>query len=74
MNDLRILQEKDNESLQAEIKDLKETLVMREACHTKQKDLFKTMAANGQSELNKARAVISNLSEGMKACEGKCNV
>ena len=47
---------------------------MREECHTKQKDLFKTMAANGQSELNKARAVISNLSEGMKACEGKCNV
>ena len=38
MNDLRILQEKDNESLQAEIKDLKETLVMREECHTKQKD------------------------------------
>ena len=57
MNYLRILQEKDNESLQAEIKDLKETLVMREECHTKQKDLFKTMAANGQSELNKAEGL-----------------
>ena len=32
MNDLRILQEKDNESLQAEIKDLKETLVMKGLC------------------------------------------
>ena len=74
MNDLRIQQGKDNESLQAEMKDLKETLVMREECYTKQKDLFKTMAANGHSELNKARAVISNLSEGMKACEGKSNV
>ena len=29
------------------------------------------MAANAQSELDKARAVISILSEGMKACEGK---
>ena len=47
---------------------------MREECHTKQKDIFKTMAANSQSELNKARAVISNLSEGMTACEGKSNV
>ena len=74
LNDLHILQEKVNEFLQAEIKDLKETLVMREECHTKQKDIFKTMAANSQSELNKARAVISNLSEGMTACEGKSNV
>ena len=29
------------------------------------------MAANAQSELDKSRAVISILSEGMKACEGK---
>ena len=73
MNNLRIRQEKENESLQTEIKDLKETLVMREKCHAKQKDIFKKMAANAQNELNKARAVISNLSEGMKAYEGKSN-
>ena len=68
LNDLHILQEKVKESLQAEIKDLKETLVMREECHKKQKGLFKTMTANAQGELNKARAVTSNLSEGMTAC------
>ena len=66
MNNLRIRQEKENESLQTEIKDLKVTLVMREKCHAKQKDIF-------MNELNKARAVISNLSEGMKAYEGKSN-
>ena len=74
MNDLRIQQGKENESLQTEIKDLRETLSIREKCHTKQKDIFKKMAANSQSELDKARAVISNLSEGMKGCEGKSNV
>ena len=73
MNNLRIRQEKENESLQTEIKDLKETLVLREKCRAKQKDIFKKMAANAQNELNKARAVISNLSEGMKAYEGKSN-
>ena len=71
MDDLRIQHEKENESLQTEIKDLKYTLGMREKSHTRQKDLFKKMAANAQSELDKARAVISNLSEGIKACEGK---
>ena len=71
MDDLRIQHEKENESLQTEIKDLKDTLLRREKSHTRQKDLFKKMAANAQSELDKARAVISNLSEGMKACEGK---
>ena len=74
MKDLRIQQGKENESLQTEIKDLRETLSIREKCHTKQKDIFKKMAANSQSELDKARAVISNLSEGMKGCEGKSNV
>ena len=74
MNDLRIQQGKENESLQTEIKDLRETLSIREKCHTKQKDIFKKMAANSQSELDKARAVISNLSEGMKGCEGKSNI
>ncbi|CAH3033270.1 unnamed protein product [Pocillopora meandrina] len=69
MDDLRIQYEKENESLQTEIKDLKDTLLRREKCHTRQKDLFKKMAANAQSEVDKARAVISNLSEGMKACE-----
>ena len=71
MDDLRIQHEKENESLQTEIKDLKYTLGMREKSHTRQKDLFKKKAANSQSELDKARAVISNLSEGIKACEGK---
>ena len=74
MNDLRIQQGKENESLQTEMKDLRETLSIREKCHTKQKDIFKKMAANSQSELDKARAVISNLSEGMKTCEGKSYV
>ena len=46
---------------------------MREKCHAKQKDIFKKMAATAQNELNKARAVISNLSERMKAYEGKSN-
>ena len=45
MDDLRIQHEKENESLQTEIKDLKYTLGMREKCHTRQKDLFKKMAA-----------------------------
>nr|XP_058950458.1 chromosome partition protein Smc-like [Pocillopora verrucosa] len=45
-----------------------------EKCHTRQKDLFKKMAANAQSELDKARAVISILSEGMKACEATLSV
>nr|XP_058941291.1 centromere protein F-like [Pocillopora verrucosa] len=69
MDDLRIQHEKENESLQTEIKDLKDTLLTREKCHTRQKDLLKKMAANAQSELDKARVVISNLSEGIKACE-----
>ncbi|CAH3033268.1 unnamed protein product [Pocillopora meandrina] len=69
MDDLRIQHKKENESLQTEIQDLKDTLLRREKCHTRQKDIFKKMAANAQRELDKARAVISNLSEGMKACE-----
>ena len=74
MNDLRIQQEKDNDALKTEIKDLKETLVIREQRHKKQKELLKKKETNAQTELNKARAVISNLSEGMMAREGKFNV
>ncbi|PFX34495.1 hypothetical protein AWC38_SpisGene576 [Stylophora pistillata] len=69
MNDLRIQQEKDNDALKTEIRELKETLIIREQRHKNQMDFFKEMATNAQNELNKARAVISNLSEGMRACE-----
>ncbi|XP_022784274.1 daple-like protein [Stylophora pistillata] len=74
MNDLRIQQEKDNDALKTEIKDLKETLVIREQRHKKQKELLKKKETNAQTELNKARAVISNLSEGMMAREATLSV
>lgn len=65
---------KPDESLCSQVSELKKILVRREEINTKQKQLFRMLAADAQKKLDKASVDTRNLSEELKSLKGNFSI